>query len=742
MAKNIFSKLREHAQQLRRNTFHLSHTNNLTLPIGKYVPFMCERVMPGDTFKITPYAGLRLMPMVFPVQTSLWCRMHFFYCRNKNLWKDWVNQMSDINQSYEMPYHRFLTKEAEHEFYKVGGLADYLGIPVTFYDENGIDVFRNLSASEDTPNTFLSRFTIEDDVKSDLLFDGELTGKFSTKTVYGYSRLFYSSDTSRGKMIFTKAETYGEDSWKNSLISISPHGSLSNSQIKFKFNDCPLAGTRIALLFWASDTRLIGSLTGTFDLSSEDYHTLNFNDFHIIDTERYVDIDAALADIQDVDFFYEAETVATNSITLSGIDIQYQYIVGAEQPVYEMPVNPYQTDSFKLSTLPARAYESIFNGFYRKTRNNPLLINGVPNYNTYVTTNDGGIDSTPYHLYNAYWEDDFLTTATPTPQQGIAPLVGVTGTGLMSFQDSEGNTIYAQARLGDDGNIILGLDSYDSKLPDGTLQILHDTIQSGISINDFRNVNALQRWLERNQRVGYKYKDIVKAQFGVDIDWKELDMPEFIGGFTRQFNINQISQSVEQDGGIFGSLGSIAGQGGLVGAGERFSHYCDDFGYIIGIISVVPTPVYSQLLPKHFLARGPLDFYAPDFGFIGSQPITYKEVTPLQSYLKAYLNNDNSLDKADEEVNSVFGYQRAWYDYIQKFDTAHGQFRTSLRDFLINRTFNEVPILGDEFLHVDENSVNQVFRVEDNTDKVLGEIFLDVFAKRPIPEYAVPKLEA
>ena len=66
-----------------------------------------------------------------------------------------------------------------------------------------------------------------------------------------------------------------------------------------------------------------------------------------------------------------------------------------------------------------------------------------------------------------------------------------------------------------------------------------------------------------------------------------------------------------------------------------------------------------------------LDYFFPEFGHIGYQPITYREVCPIQA--KA----------AGKDLSTVFGYQRAWYEYISRVDEVHGQMRTTLRNFLV-----------------------------------------------------------
>ena len=359
------------------------------------------------------------------------------------------------------------------------------------------------------------------------------------------------------------------------------------------------------------------------------------------------------------------------------------------------------------------------------------MINGQPEYNKWLPTKDGGPDQTVYTLHYRNWEPDFLTTAVQSPQQGVAPLVGITTRGDMRFQDQETGQVYtAKANLAEDGETIESYTVTTPTMPEGNLLALGDMVTSGISINDFRNVNALQIWLETNMRKGMTFKDIIKGHFNVDVRFDELDMPEFIGGVSRRVVVHSVTQTSSD---VEGSpLGSYAGQASLVGAsGDSITHYCDEPGYIIGILSITPTPAYSQLLPKHFIKRNILDHFSPEFGHVGFVPIKYNEVCPVQTF------------NAGDDLNGTFGYQRAWYDYLASTDEIHGLFRTSLRNYLMTRQFDLKPSLSESFLLVDPKQLNEVFAsTTENEDKIIGQIYYDVSVKHPIPKYGVARLES
>lgn len=410
-----------------------------------------------------------------------------------------------------------------------------------------------------------------------------------------------------------------------------------------------------------------------------------------------------------------------------------QSISGVRDIIFEeCPWTKLGQKGVNISALPFRAYESIYNAFYRDQRNNPFMIDGVPEYNKWIPTTDGGMDNHVYSLHYANWEQDFLTTAVQSPQQGIAPLVGIVsnnGVSSLAFTDSEsGESFTAQIDLNEDGTV-KEFKANTSDMPVSQYRTLIDFATSGISINDFRNVNALQRWLETNMRKGYRLKDIIKGHYDVNVRFDELDMPEFIGGVTQDVMPTMVTQTTE--GGEGSPLGSYAGQLSCVGTSKHsIRHYCDEPGWIIGILSVVPVPNYSQLLPKYFMRDNVLDYYFPEFGHIGYQPITYREVCPIQA--KA----------AGKDLSTVFGYQRAWYEYISRVDEVHGQMRTSLRNFLINRVFDVAPELSESFLLVDPSQTNEIFTVTaENEDVWMGQVYFDYQAKEPIPLYGIPKLE-
>lgn len=385
-----------------------------------------------------------------------------------------------------------------------------------------------------------------------------------------------------------------------------------------------------------------------------------------------------------------------------------------------------------LSALPFRAYESICNVFYRNDKVDPFIVNGKPTYNKFVTTDGGGQDVTHYDFFYRNWEMDAYTGSMPSPQQGIAPLVGLTALGNMTIEDENGITT-ATATIDNQGTIT------DVVLTSPAASTSHartamNIAAAGMSINDFRSANSYQRFIEAALRQSYRYPDQIFAHNGIRPKYDEMDMPIFIGGVSQTINVSKV---VNNNGDGDTPLGSFAGIASIMGkVNHNIRHYCDEHGFIMGLLCITPTPSYSQLLPKHFTyLNNPLDYFNPEFNNIGMQPITYDEVCPIQAYAE-------EISLQTPVLHRTFGYQRPWHEMVRRVDESHSLLRLDLRNYLINRIFNSRPELSQRFIKCLPEDCNDVFAVTlPNDDKFVGQVVFECYAKRPLPRMSIPTLE-
>ena len=803
----VFARTNEVNNHPKRNTFPLSFQNNLSGKFGVLYPCLVQDVMPGFTFKAKPTFALEFMPTAFPVQTRMRARMHFFYVRNRNLWKDFADFYGKTKEGLVSPYLLFSEGSSFNSMAKTGTLGDYLGLPTTFAGAFGDAGYRYTAQKGSTCFDLLKQVVSADDIalvngilEDDILPDyGPQELSLSNHLAflsYGYTTSATLKSLSADSLTFKYSKLYNSPSFTigsaASLIDaftarvgqaapclqisgVINVGTVREKRVRFymfpitsneaktNFSWIPISGSVLSNILGSISADVSGISDGNFSVTYKFRANLSslcsgisydngLNTFKLTRLDcGYLcskklftsSFDNFKYDGEGTGFFLNSKGLPETSTLVDGVQwlpiiaptaaLSPQTVSGVRDITYrECPWTKVGQQGVNVSSLPFRAYESIYNAFYRDQRNNPYMIDGVPEYNKWLPTTDGGADKNVYALHYANWEQDFLTTAVQSPQQGIAPLVGIVsnnGVSSLAFTDAEtGESFTAQVDLNEDGTV-KEFKANTSDMPVSQYRTLIDFATSGISINDFRNVNALQRWLETNMRKGYRLKDIIKGHYDVNVRFDELDMPEFIGGVTQDVMPTMVTQTTE--GGEGSPLGSYAGQLSCVGTSKHsIRHYCDEPGWIIGILSVVPVPNYSQLLPKYFMRDNVLDYFFPEFGHIGYQPITYREVCPIQA--KA----------AGKNLSTVFGYQRAWYEYISRVDEVHGQMRTSLRNFLINRVFDVAPELSESFLLVDPSQTNQIFTVTaENDDVWMGQVYFDYQAKEPIPLFGIPKIE-
>ena len=734
---NIFRKKDAYIDRVNRSTFDLSFVNNLTMKFGAITPVCLLPASFGDSFQINARFNLQLLPTVFPIQTQLYVRLHFVYVRTRTLWEDWMSFFGG-DETVTPPWIDPTaedTVQGHGQFnisddLQTGTLADYLGVPTTITGIFGKEERFDPTFCSDPPFTgnimsVVSSTVLNDKNAAYRYFESQaskaitsvLTCTYSSSQdnenkVFGYrvGALPASSDGKRG-VVYVRGlgpVLAGMTQWIDPLVlCCSQEGAL------LKVVNCGLTQDRQSIYFDLDRSGVDSAVKIIY---------LAFSPIAQSDYGRAVYLQSASGTVS------TRITMASTPVAFASFNSQeWTKPEAANCPFYTATSN--KLPAIPLSALPFRAYEAYYNAFGRDIRNNPFIVNGKPEYNRYVPSVKGGSDIYKYQLHYANWEPDAYTTALQSPQAGVAPLVGITSLGEATFRDAAGTEYHAQLETADDGDTVTGFQIKSSNAPADVVRNLMGMATSGIAISDFRNVNSLQRFLEIRIRQSPRYKNLVKGLYNVNLDYDELMMPEFLGGISDTIPVYKVTQTTPTEG---NPLGAFAGQGSLQsGMRHVIRKYCPEDGYILGVMSVVPAANYSQLLPPHFTRMSLLDWHFPQFNNVSYQPMLYKHLCPYQSY---------AVNPAS--VNNVFGYQRAYWDLISSFDEVHGEFRGSMRNFVINRVFDKAPELSKDFLIVNPDHVNDVFAMTaENGDKILGSIAFDITKKTTIPRNSIPHIE-
>lgn len=380
------------------------------------------------------------------------------------------------------------------------------------------------------------------------------------------------------------------------------------------------------------------------------------------------------------------------------------------------------TKALVISALPFRAYQLIYNEFYRdQNLTDPVdfsISSGMFNEESLVT------------MRKRAYEKDYFTAALPWAQRGepISIPVDFNYKDISDIVESATGT-----KAGFDENLKTSDGGYAYTANEGFIRI--ENLESegvNVSINDLRTSNALQVWLEKNARGGARYVEQIWHHFKIKSSDARLQRPEFLGGGKNPVQISEVLQtsSSPTDFGIETDTpqGNMAGRGISVGSNNSFTKSFEEHGIVLGIMSVLPRTAYMNGIDRSWTRTAKEDFYFPEFAQLGEQAVLNKELFYDYTEIKSGL--------ADE----TFGYQERYAEYKYKQSQVAGDFRDSLNHWHLGRSFPSQPVLNESFVMSNDIS-HRIFAVTDpDVHKLYTQIYNNVKAIRPMPKHAIPSL--
>lgn len=378
-----------------------------------------------------------------------------------------------------------------------------------------------------------------------------------------------------------------------------------------------------------------------------------------------------------------------------------------------------------ISPFAAAAYQKIYQEYYMdQNLQTPTFETLYDGDNTFYLGNLG-----LYHRRN--WQHDYFTAALPWAQKGDSVNMPLGKPALDPSWDPLNpptwkNSSMANAQTGAVTNDNAGSTHIQDPLgTDKEFPVAYDPkgslVNEPVTINDLRRAFKLQEWLERNARAGTRYVESILAHFGVKSSDARLQRPEYITGVKSPVIVSEIANTTGEAGGL--PQGNLAGHGISVAQGKFGSYFCEEHGYIIGIMSVMPQTAYQQGLPKHFTKTSDrFEYFWPSFAHIGEQPV---------------LNKELYVDTADQD--GVFGYVPRYAEYKYLPNRVAGQFKTTLDYWHLGRIFGAPPVLNDGFVACIPD--DRIFAVTDPTvDHLFCHVLNKVTAIRPMPKFGNPMI--
>jgi hypothetical protein len=399
--------------------------------------------------------------------------------------------------------------------------------------------------------------------------------------------------------------------------------------------------------------------------------------------------------------------------------------VGTLSDYFGLPDMSGADDDIYLNALPFRAYQLIYNEYYRdQTLSSPVVIN------TGSSVSVSQI-SVLTQLRQRAWEKDYFTSALPWSQRGADVMLPLGTEAPIVFNDSPNPALWRGINGGSLPDSHVAIQSWSGEsvasngqdaLYDPSGSLTADLTQATSStVNEYRRAIRLQEWLEKNARAGSRYIEQILSHFGVRSSDSRLQRPEFLGGGKSPVVISEVLQTSSTDSTT--PQGNMSGHGIAVGNTHGFKRFFEEHGFVMGIMSVLPRTSYSQGIPRKFSKPDKFDYFWPSFAHLGEQAILNKEL-----YCDTSSGNDD-----------VFGYTPRYAEYKFAPNTFHGDFKTNMDYWHMGRLFSSRPHLNDSFIKSDPT--HRVFAVTDPTvHKLYCQVFHNLKAIRPMPKFGTPTI--
>lgn len=271
------------------------------------------------------------------------------------------------------------------------------------------------------------------------------------------------------------------------------------------------------------------------------------------------------------------------------------------------------------------------------------------------------------------------------------------------------------------------------------------------TVTDLRNAFALQVMLETDAHSGSRYTEILRGHFSVISPDGRLMRSEYLGGKRVPINVLDAVQSAPAgiDAGATPTgdmLGHVGAYSKTVDRDGSFTRSFTEHGYLLGVFCIRGDRTYQQGLHRMWSRKDRLDFYWPEFNFVGDEPIYEKEI-----YWQKKGATSNGVGN-----NTVIGYGERYGSYRYQTSKVTGGLRSNymiddgdgnmvaagLDTWHYADWYDEAPILNAEFMQEPVTNIERTLALNSRSgfanQMFLVQFYFDQHVARRMPLFSYP----
>lgn len=380
--------------------------------------------------------------------------------------------------------------------------------------------------------------------------------------------------------------------------------------------------------------------------------------------------------------------------------------------------------NLKFSPFPLFAYQKIYADHNRYTqweRSNPSTFNidyvsGAPETLQMDLDVEGFKDSFNFlDMRYCNWQRDLLHGTIPQAQYGEASAVPLSDNSFnitdAVIQFTEGQAFNETVVTNADGKLSYGSTSNPQS---GVFKLTGTPSEYGsISILALRRAEAAQKWKEVALAAEEDYPSQIQAHWGQSVSQAYSDMCTWLGSVNIDLSINEVvNNNITGD-----NAADIAGKGTMSGNGGIHYNSKGEYGILMCVFHVLPQLDYITTAP-HFgtTLTNVLDFPIPEFDKIGMEQVpVIRGMNPVKG--------DSGFPVSDK---LYFGYAPQYYNWKTCLDKSMGEFRRSLKTWLI--PFDDQQLVAADSVDFPNNPNVEADSVKAGFFKVSPSVLDNLFA--------------